>query len=182
MIEIILLFSGFIILVIISRKSIRTLQSHGLYRLISWMGIWGMFLLNWRSWFRDPFSIMQIISWISLVLSLILLGTSFTTLRQAKKPDVSRVDDNLLSFEKTTQLVTGGIYQYIRHPMYGSLLFLGLGIFFKSPSLWSGGLLALVIMFLYLTALIEEQENIQYFGKEYIRFMGVTKRFIPFVW
>ncbi len=92
------------------------------------------------------------------------------------------MDDNLLSIEKTTQLVTGGIYQYIRHPMYGSLLFLGLGIFFKSPSLWSGGLLALVIMFLYLTALIEEQENIQYFGKEYIRFMGVTKRFIPFVW
>jgi protein-S-isoprenylcysteine O-methyltransferase Ste14 len=182
MIEIILLLSGFIILLIISRKSIRTLRSHGLYRLISWMGIWGLFLLNWHSWFRDPFSTMQIISWISLVLSLILLGTSFVSLHQARKPDVIREDDTLLGIEKTTKLVTGGIYRYIRHPMYGSLLFLGLGIFFKSPSLWSGGLLALVIMFLYLTALVEEQENIQYFGKEYIRYMDRTKRFIPFVW
>jgi protein-S-isoprenylcysteine O-methyltransferase Ste14 len=180
--EIILLITGFIILMFISRKSIRSLKSHGLYRLVAWMGLWGMLLLNWRFWFQDPFSIMQIISWVSLVISLILLGSSVAGLRQAGKPDESRADDTLLGIEKTTQLVTGGIYRYIRHPMYGSLLFLGIGIFFKSLTLWSSSLLALVIIFLYLTALVEEQENIQFFGKEYVIYMRKTKRFIPFIW
>jgi protein-S-isoprenylcysteine O-methyltransferase Ste14 len=182
MVEIILLISGFVILTFISRKSIRSLRSHGLYRLVAWMGIWGMLLLNWRFWFQDPFSIMQIISWITLIISLILLVTGVAALRQAGNPDVSRVDDTLLGIEKTTKLVTGGIYRYIRHPMYGSLLFLAIGIFFKSLTLWSCGLLALVIIFLYLTALIEEQENIQFFGKEYVIYMRKTKRFIPFIW
>jgi protein-S-isoprenylcysteine O-methyltransferase Ste14 len=182
MFDIILLLTGFIILMFISRKVISSPKSHGLYRLVAWMGIWGLLLLNWRFWFRDPFSIIQIISWMSLIISLILLVTGVAALRQAGKPDGSRVDDTLLGIEKTTKLVTGGIYWYIRHPMYGSLLFLGMGIFLKLPSLWSGGLLALVIVFLYLTALVEEKENIQFFGKEYVRYMSRTKRFIPFVW
>ena len=103
-------------------------------------------------------------------------------LRTAGKPDDSRVDESLLGLEKTTQLVTGGIYRYIRHPMYSSLLFLGVGIFLKSPSLWGGGLLALGLVFLHLTALVEEQENIRYFGNGYIGYMARTKRFIPYIW
>jgi protein-S-isoprenylcysteine O-methyltransferase Ste14 len=182
MVEIILLISGFVILTFISRKSIRSLRSHGLYRLVAWMGIWGMLLLNWRYLFRDPFSIMQIISWVSLIISIILVATGVAGLRQAGKSDGSRVDDTLLGIEKTTKLVTGGIYRYIRHPMYGSLMFLALGIFLKSLSLWSDCLMMLVVLSLSLTAHMEEKENIRYFGAEYGEYIQRTKRFIPFVW
>lgn len=171
-----------LVLILISRKTIHSLRSHGLYRLISWISLTGLFLLNWRYWFRDAFSILQIISWISLVISILLLVEGLMGLHKQGKPNDSRVDESLLGLEKTTQLVNGGIYQYIRHPMYSSLLFLGVGIFLKAPSLWSGGLLVLAIVFLHLTALVEEQENIRYFGNGYIGYMARTKRFIPYIW
>ena len=180
--KIILLVSGFLLLIIISRKSIRSIRSHGLYRLIAWMGLWAIFLQNWRHWFRDPFSINQIISWVSLLISIILLIISVASLRQAGNPEKSRPDDTLFGIEKTTKLVTSGIYRYIRHPMYSSLLFLGLGIFFKAPSLWGVCILAFVIVFLLLTAHTEEKEDIQYFGDEYQAYQQRTKKFIPYAW
>jgi protein-S-isoprenylcysteine O-methyltransferase Ste14 len=90
-------------------------------------------------------------------------------------------DPNLLAFEKTTQLVTSGIYAYIRHPLYSSLLLLAWGIFFKLPSL-PGGLLALAAtIFLVLTARADEAECIQFFGSVYQGYMHKTRRFIPFL-
>lgn len=182
MIESTLLVVCYAILIFISRHSIRSLHSHGLYRLISWMGLVGMFFLNRRSWFRDPLSVLQIVSWTALVFSVILLLTGLSGLRQMGKPDGSRMDDSLLGLEKTTKLVTGGIYRYIRHPMYSSLLFLGMGIYLKSPGLWSSLLFILVIAALQLTADIEEKENIRYFGEDYWMYIHRTKKFIPFVW
>ncbi|MCK7540462.1 MAG: hypothetical protein MZV63_61010 [Marinilabiliales bacterium] len=54
-------------------------------------------------------------------------------LRRASKPGITRVDEKLFRFEKTTELVTSGIYRYIRHPMYSSLLLLAWGIWLKQP-------------------------------------------------
>ena len=86
-----------------------------------------------------------------------------------------------MAFEKTTSLVTTGIYHYIRHPLYSSLLLLTWGVFFKSPA-WLAGSLALVASFcLFLTALADENECIQYFGESYREYMRQTKRFIPFI-
>jgi hypothetical protein len=58
--------------------------------------------------------------------------------RTRGRPDASRHDGApLLYFEKTTQLVTTGVFKYIRHPLYSSLLLLAWGVFFKHPS-WVG--------------------------------------------
>jgi protein-S-isoprenylcysteine O-methyltransferase Ste14 len=103
-------------------------------------------------------------------------------LNRAGKPDQTREDDTLLGLEKTTVLVAAGIYRYIRHPMYSSLLFLGFGIFFKAPALWGLILLLLVIISLVLTANAEETEDIQYFGDTYRAYMKRTKKFVPYIW
>ena len=182
MADVIILFAGFLVLAIISRHTIRSLRSRGLYRLAAWMGIWALFVLNWRYWFRNPFSVNQLISWGFLIISIILLVMSLSTLNRAGKPDQTRADDTLLGLEKTTKLVTSGIYHYIRHPMYSSLLFLGLGIFFKAPALWGFVLLILVIISLVLTANAEEAEDIQYFGDTYRDYMKRTRKFIPYLW
>ena len=42
--DVIILFAGFLVLAIISRHTIRSLRSRGLYRLAAWMGIWALFL------------------------------------------------------------------------------------------------------------------------------------------
>jgi protein-S-isoprenylcysteine O-methyltransferase Ste14 len=78
-------------------------------------------------------------------------------------------------------LVTEGVYRYIRHPLYSSLLFLGWGIFFKRPSCLVGLFALVASAFLVLTARVEEGENIRYFGEVYQEYMKHTKMFVPFV-
>jgi protein-S-isoprenylcysteine O-methyltransferase Ste14 len=103
-------------------------------------------------------------------------------LRMIGKPTAQRSDDGAtIAFEKTTNLVVVGAYQYIRHPMYSSLLFLTWGVFFKNLS-WLSGLLALAAtLFLVATAKAEEAEDVRFFGASYRTYMKQTKMFIPFL-
>ena len=102
-------------------------------------------------------------------------------LRVMGKPDSTREDPTLVGIEKTTKLVTEGIYAHIRHPLYCSLLFLAWGAFFKHPS-WAGGCIASVAtLFLYITGKIEEIENLKFFGESYREYIRQSKMFIPFI-
>lgn len=165
----------------VSRSSLRNPQHHGFYRLFAWETILVLFLRNVDSWFEDPFSFQQVISWIFLILSLILIIQAVRIFRQLGRPDPTRGDPGLVGIEKTTQLVTTGVYRYIRHPFYSSLLFLGWGIMLKEVN-WFSFFLALVTsILLVITAKKEEQENVVYFGDPYRVYMKDTKMFIPFL-
>ncbi len=109
------------------------------------------------------------------------LATSGTGKHQIGKQDAGRSEPSLLGMEKTSKLVTVGLYCYIRHPLYSSLLFLGWGMFFKSPSWLDAGLALICTFFLIATARTEERENGSYFGDEYVEYMKHSKMFIPFV-
>ena len=140
-----------------------------------------MFLLNAGGWFKDPLAWHQLISWILLLVSLALVIVGVRSLRRIGRQNAERNDPALLGVEKTSRLVTVGLYRYIRHPMYNSLLFLGWGMFFKSPSWPEAGLALLCTVFLVATARVEERENIAYFGDEYMEYMKRSKMFIPFL-
>jgi protein-S-isoprenylcysteine O-methyltransferase Ste14 len=113
-------------------------------------------------------------------ISLVLVVISYESLRQHGKQDDNRSDPHLLPFEKTTVLVTSGIYRFIRHPMYSSLIFLDWGLFFKHMSWLSGGLASIACIFMVIASLAEENENIRYFGTKYREYMKRSKRFVPF--
>ena len=181
MIEIFLFIIGTAGLIFLSRASLRAHTSHGFFRFFAWECLLALFLLNMRYWFDHPFSLRQIVSWLSLVISVLLVVSGFIMLRRKGKVSEQRKDAQLIGTEKTTTLVTEGVYRYIRHPLYSSLLFLAWGIFFKLPS-WLGVLLGLITsVLIFLTAKAEERENIQYFGKSYQKYMKHTKMFVPFV-
>jgi protein-S-isoprenylcysteine O-methyltransferase Ste14 len=165
----------------VSREPLRNPRSHGFYRFFAWEAILALLVLNIDDWLLDPFAPHQIIAWILLILSLYPLIDGVRLLRRIGQPDPNRPDEDLISIEKTTQLVTDGIFKYIRHPLYSSLFFLAWGTFFKTPS-WRDLALALAATaFLYITAKIEEGENIKYFGPAYEEYMVKTKMFVPFV-
>jgi protein-S-isoprenylcysteine O-methyltransferase Ste14 len=172
---------GTMILIAISHRSLLHARSHGFYRFFAWEILLGMFLVNVETWFKNPVSWYQLISWVLLVISLILVMLGLRLLRQTGRPDTGRNDASLLGLEKTSKLVTIGLYRYIRHPLYSSLLFLGWGMFFKSPSWLDAGLAVLCTFFLAATARVEEQENVEYFGDEYVEYMKHTTMFIPFL-
>ena len=171
---------GSIILIAISWKSLVNPRSHGFYRFFAWECILLLFAVNARYWFKNPFAWYQLIAWILLFISLIPLGYGIHSLKTLGKPMAHREgEDSLLAFEKTTSLVTTGIYKYIRHPLYSSLLFLAWGIFFKLPSLTGIALTAVATTFLFFTAKADEAECVRFFGIKYTEYMKRTKMFIP---
>ncbi|HPN34224.1 MAG TPA: isoprenylcysteine carboxylmethyltransferase family protein [bacterium] len=174
-----LVLSG--VLVFFSWASLSRPRFHGFYRLFAWEFMLGLFLLNVFYWFKNPLAPHQLLSWALLFLSAGVVLCGFLQLRRMGKADPRRDDGPLVSFEKTTVLVASGIYRYIRHPMYCSLLLLTWGIFFKRISSAGLVLAAAATFFLFLTVLREEEENVRYFGEPYREYMKRTKRFIPFL-
>jgi protein-S-isoprenylcysteine O-methyltransferase Ste14 len=166
----------------VSRASLRVPRSHGFYRFFAWEFLIVLLLLNVERWFRNPFSVCQVISWSLLIVSIFLVLHGVHLLRIAGKPDEKRIGDvPLVGIEKTTALVTVGAFKYIRHPLYSSLLFGTWGVFFKGPSLLAGILALSATMFLMATAKVEEAENTRFFGMSYQTYMKQTKMFIPFL-
>lgn len=171
-----------VVLIYISRASLRVPGSHGFYRFFGWECILGLILLNIEDWFQTPFAWHQLISWALLFLCLVPLVFGVRALAARGRPGVKRDSEpQLLAFEQTTALVTTGIYGYIRHPLYSSLLLLAWGVFFKSPSLFGGLLVLASTIFLYFTARADEAECVRFFGPAYQAYMGRTERFVPYL-
>jgi protein-S-isoprenylcysteine O-methyltransferase Ste14 len=164
-----------------SRKVLLNPDKHGFARFFSWECIVLLMIKNYSYWFENPFSIYQVISWICLVYSAFLVITAVILFKKVGKPHKTRQDETLFSFEKTTNLIDTGIYKYVRHPMYGSLLFLSWGIYFKNTALFPLILSVLSSLFLIITVKIEEVENRKYFGESYTLYIKKSKMFIPFV-
>ncbi len=77
------------------------------------------------------------------------------------------------------KLSTTGLYRYVRHPMYTSLLLLALGIALHSGSAIKYSLVALLYFLLYLKAVFEEKYlRLKYL--EYAEYSARIPRFIPF--
>jgi protein-S-isoprenylcysteine O-methyltransferase Ste14 len=172
---------GSIPLVLISRASLKAPGSHGFFRFFAWEAILGLVMLNLDRWFVDPLSWNQLISWLFLLISVYLVYQGGRLLKDRGQPETQRADTAFFDFEKTTKLVTTGIYRFIRHPLYSSLLFLAWGAFFKDLSWFSSVMVCLSTLFLVLTARADEAECIRYFGSEYLEYRKRTKLFIPFL-
>jgi protein-S-isoprenylcysteine O-methyltransferase Ste14 len=169
-------------LIYVSRQALTRPRSHGFYRFFAWEFILASFLLNISDWFKDWLAWYQVLSWALLIVSILPPILGIRALRERGQPNRNqRSEPALLAFERTTKLVSDGVYRYIRHPLYSSLLLLGWGIFFKQPS-WIGLALTLVAsLFLVATARADEAECIDCFGAEYREYMQHTRMFIPFV-
>ncbi len=172
---------GTLLLLFISRKAVRNPRCHGFYRFFAFLGILFLVLYNYPFWFIDVFAPWQIVSWLLLSVSVLFVLQGIWILRKAGGSQARAEMPENFTFENTVTLVTGGIYGYIRHPMYSSLLLLAWGAFFKHFTIFGLGLVLLTSLFLYITGLMEEKENLAFFGPTYREYMKSTKMFLPFI-
>lgn len=168
-------------IIAVSLKSIMKPGSHGFYRFFAWECMLWLVLSNYSFWFKDPFSPAQIFSWCLLFLSIYPAITGIVMLIKHGKVSKTRNDKNLYGFESSTELVDTGIYKYIRHPLYLSLMILTWGIFLKNPTMFLLVISVLACVFLFLTAKSDEKECIAYFGDKYREYKKRSKMFIPFL-
>jgi len=181
MTDLILFLAGSAVIVWWSRKPLSKPGSHGFYRFFAWEAILGLIVLNREVWGSDPYSPQQFASWLLMLASIALVAMGVFTLKRDGAPGAKRDDGSFYEFEKTTQLVSHGIFAYIRHPMYASLMALAWGAFFQDPSSIGSVIALTATVALWLTATTDEKECLAYFGQEYADYMRRTKRFIPFL-
>ncbi len=153
--------------------SIKDKRYHGIFRFISFESIIILVLLNYPVWFKDPLAWYQVISWILLAGSILVAFFGFYLFYHYGKPD-----DGM---EETTVLITTGLYRYIRHPLYLSLILGGFGVLMKDLHRFQIIFSLVNLSALYLTARVEEKEMLRKFGREYENYMKGTKMFIPFI-
>jgi protein-S-isoprenylcysteine O-methyltransferase Ste14 len=158
---------------IYSRPYLKDPSQHGFYRFFGWELTLFLVVINLRVWFDNPLSPHQIISWVLLLLAILLAGVGFLQLHQFGKAEGS--------FEDTTKLVEKGLYKFIRHPLYSSLIVGSWGIALKQPDLLSVIAVVAATICYFFTAKVEEEEMVEKFGDEYKAYMRRTKLFVPYV-
>ncbi|MEA3544895.1 MAG: methyltransferase [Thermodesulfobacteriota bacterium] len=170
-----------LLLTVISWRSLRNPRSHGFYRYFAFVGIAGLVLHNQPVWFDQPFSGLQSLSWLMLTISVVLVVYGVSLLRKLGGQQKRQSSPENLPFENTQYLVVDGLYRYIRHPMYTSLLFLAWGAFLKRVDLLTIVAVSLATLALFLAAKVEESENIAFWGTDYATYKLRSRMFIPFI-
>jgi len=181
MIRAIFFVIGTLFFLYFSRRAMRNPGVHGFYRFFVFEAILTLILLNHPRWFRDPFSPLQSLSWCLLAASVFFVIHAVILLRKHGGYALRENAPENHFFENTVHVVEEGLYRYVRHPMYSSLLFLAWGAFFKHITLINTALVLLATILLAATAKIEEKENIRFFGAAYADYMRRSRMFIPWV-
>lgn len=117
---------------------------------------------------------------IGILLTGVATGAVFLWLFRRSHKDLGRNWSVTLEVREGHQLVTGGVYAYVRHPMYASFLLWGLAQAFLIPN-WIAGLagLAAVVALYAVRQTREEAMMRQTFGAEYDAYCARTKRLVP---
>ena len=85
-----------------------------------------------------------------------------------------------MSRKQDPELVTGGPYAVIRHPIYSGIILATLGTMIGLSIVWVVPLIVLIPYFIYC-ARAEEEFMCQQFGETYRAYMRRTKMLVPFV-
>ncbi|OHB28672.1 MAG: protein-S-isoprenylcysteine methyltransferase [Desulfuromonadaceae bacterium GWC2_58_13] len=176
-----LFVAGSLVFLRISWKPLHNPKCHGFYRFFAFEGILFLVLLNHPYWFETWYAPRQIVSWLLLAASILFVVQALHMLRTAGGSEARAGAPENFAFENTVHLVTGGIYRYIRHPMYSSLMLLAWGAFFKHFSLVGLVGVAITTGLLIVAGGIEEKENLAFFGPAYLEYRKTTKMFLPFL-
>lgn len=139
------------------------------YLLLTLLAMWAMHQwLPLLQWISRPWS------WAGLLPVALGLGTTITAALSFK-----RAGTPIVPFEKSTALVTGGLFRYSRNPMYLGmvLLLIGSGILFGS----AGALLPIPLFVWIIAASFirgEERFMEELFGAEYLAYKQKVRRWL----
>lgn len=169
-----------VLLAWLSRRTLGNPRCHGFYRFFAFSATAAAFINALPHWHDDIFAPHQLLSWLLFATAggFLINGLHLLRSRGGRRDNGMREN---FAFENTDTLVEQGLFRYIRHPMYSALMLFAWGLCLKQPGLFSAGCASLASFFLWLTAKVEEQENLDVFGEAYHHYCRRTRHFIPFV-
>ena len=130
--------------------------------------------------FLDGFDYNQNI--LFMIIGAVLLGVSLRLFRLTHKA-LGKMWSHSLDLREDHKLVTTGIYEKVRHPMYTAFWAWAIGAAFLLPN-WVAGFSGLVgFGTLFFLRVGQEEEMMKAeFGEEYEAYMRRTKKVIPKIW
>lgn len=155
------------------RPALRSVTTHGFYVFFAFESLLALLFVNMGFWTVRVTSLYQIMSWIFLVASAFIAINGFYGLKKYGKP----IDE----WENTTVLIDRGIFRYMRHPLYSSLILLVIGIVLKHVTVVPLVIGCICIIFLVTASLVEERESLKKFGDAYTTYKRTTTRYVPFI-
>lgn len=81
---------------------------------------------------------------------------------------------------QNNEIVTDGIYRYVRHPMYLGAIIFTIGLFFTLCS-WKVAICLEYIAIQFIMDRVDREEQILSCNPKYVEYASKTKRFIPFI-
>ncbi len=119
---------------------------------------------------------LSISCWLCIILYVISLGLGMWAIITMKLGNFNVVPD----VKVDSILVTGIPYKYIRHPMYTSVILVGLGMMLSAYSNFTLSIWLVLSVVMFVKAKYEESLLIERFP-EYEKYCANTKAFIPFI-
>jgi protein-S-isoprenylcysteine O-methyltransferase Ste14 len=77
------------------------------------------------------------------------------------------------------ELVTDGLYKYVRHPQYSGLFLVMIGMLIQWPTIITALMFPVLVYVYFRLSKREEREVLKIFGDEYRSYMKKTPMFIP---
>ena len=153
------------------RSELNRTESHGFYMFFAFEALLVLGYLNFQ--LSGTFNGLRILSVILLVSSGLIAFSGFYGLKRYGQPEKN--------WENTTRLIQAGIFRWIRHPLYTSLMLLALGFLLNHLSFGAASAFGVAFVSLFLASRIEEKENTEKFGDDYRRYQRKTKGYLPFL-
>ena len=83
--------------------------------------------------------------------------------------------------QKIEKLRIGGLYKYVRHPLYFAIFVLFAGLFLLHPTQMNLVAVGFMYFYTYVGATLEEKKLMQVFGADYVNYRKRVKMLIPFI-
>jgi len=150
-----------------------------LYFALPWAVVWsGGLWVCWQDLIREQgtlyvFSVQSTAGLFMLVIGSALLITAQITLKKSYA--------STLIIWENHQLITHGIYHYVRHPIYLGVITASIGIAVYASSVYGFLIMAANIPVFLLRISMEEKLLTKEFGDVFRKYKKITKMLIPFI-
>ncbi|WP_455139331.1 methyltransferase family protein [Candidatus Hodarchaeum mangrovi] len=120
----------------------------------------------------------DVFSWIGLFVYLLAAITIIIA-----RVNLGKQGTGTLVLRENHELITTGLYKYLRHPMYSGTLLGVIGFAFVSQSIIISSVTFILYFWIFKARLIYEEKLLEEtFGDEYQKYKAVSYRLIPFIY
>lgn len=131
---------------------------------------------------RDKLAISLLSPTIVLNLIIVILLSAGLVVAIVARRTLAKNWSGAVALKEDHELITTGLYQYVRHPIYTGMLLMILGTALSLATLGAAIGFLIIVVGVLLKLKQEEALLTQHFAQDYLSYKKHTRTLIPFIW